>query len=352
MSISASQSLKDRILLEADEKLTDSILCGLCREILIEPYTCNACVTNFFFFFFTYYARAHGGCVCKEPESSLSPSPKIVLKMLAKRRFSCRNASQGCNEILYYENVSDHEAGCRLRLAMCSHNGCGLSLPMLRLAEHEKSCEFREVPCRFCEIPVVLANAARHEETCPRSLKRCPGCMIELHQIDLQAHTESCDKVFLRCNFCAGVFSNADFAAHDKAACLRKAIFEYRESSLRVLKALNEEAVALLARLKAQEVGLKLVCARCGLFACEAQLSLCGQCRSAFCEGCKKGNGICEECGEILCPACLEGSVKKNKCFLCEQKGGKSTSAAGAAVKKTNPLKSINDSELLIKMKQ
>ena len=87
----------------------DSIICQICKNIIIEPTMCIHCKC--------VYCRA---CInrwrlidAKCPLRCVNPNYKIsqdMCKILSKLKFKCKN----CNKIFNYKKIKNHFSGCNI----------------------------------------------------------------------------------------------------------------------------------------------------------------------------------------------------------------------------------------------
>ena len=125
---------KDRAI--AEGRSIQEILCSACGEVVWKPVSCKQCRTIFCYqcspwvgvvgqlvTFFTG-KKPHGTKNCTEfTETTL---PDVNNRTLAKTKFRCCYAPNGCLQECYYND----------------------------LIAHEKICKFEEIPCSICTYPI------------------------------------------------------------------------------------------------------------------------------------------------------------------------------------------------------
>lgn len=323
-----------RFVLEtSSERVNDCLICGLCSGVAFRPKCCNSCLQTFCSQCIEAVFAVKGECPCGDA-TQVVDAPKLILKMLSKRQFYCVNRTQGCEELIPYENVAEHETACRFKLKGCRNPECDIRMLECQIDEHQAVCQFNKVECRFCRLEVTVKNQQNHEGDCDWSIKVCTGCQTQMKKADLAPHTDVCPKVKLRCPHCEIEFCRPEFEVHDPLGCLQAIIFSYETMSNVRIHELRGQIRALLDKTKILDRYLHVQCFECKAFACESQLSGCYMCRKQFCDNCvKKAVDDCLECKAPTCIGCLEFSSKKNKCYTCEDKSKKFNSSSYVATR-------------------
>jgi uncharacterized protein YqgV (UPF0045/DUF77 family) len=72
----------------------------------------------------------------------------------------CIYIDRGCQEILQLQHIDNHEATCGFTPAVCTNQGCGVTLNQRDLIHHQSEiCEFRKLKCHSCgEMTKTLAD--------------------------------------------------------------------------------------------------------------------------------------------------------------------------------------------------
>ena len=80
--------------------------------------------------------------------------------MLNELNIHCIYIDRGCQEILQLQHLDNHEATCGFTPAVCTNQGCGITLNQRDLIHHQSElCEFRKLKCHSCgETTKTLAD--------------------------------------------------------------------------------------------------------------------------------------------------------------------------------------------------
>ena len=253
----------------------------------------------------------------------------MILKLLAKRKFRCSFFPDGCQQVRFYEGLTEHEAYCIFRRVKCHNLDCVIELPENKIKEHQRVCEFNKVPCRHCAEGILLKQRRQHEERCDQAPAVCPGCDFELLRRDLFHHIDVCELVKIECPYCHKQLTRTEMSFHDQIQCLRSEITEFVKGSQGVIADLKKQVQFLLEKIQKKDKYFQLICSICKMFACESQLEECQQCRTQFCCTCSKlVLKNCSECRGFICNSCISCSSDKSKCFQCEEKVKRTTSSS------------------------
>jgi K+/H+ antiporter YhaU regulatory subunit KhtT len=84
----------------------------------------------------------------------------MVKDYLNELKIHCVYNNRGCQEILQVQHLDNHEAKCGFTPAICTNQGCAVTLNQRDLIHHQSElCEFRKLKCHSCgEITKTLAD--------------------------------------------------------------------------------------------------------------------------------------------------------------------------------------------------
>jgi hypothetical protein len=84
----------------------------------------------------------------------------MVKDILNELNIHCIYIDRGCQEILQLQHLERHEATCGFTPAVCTNQGCGVTLNQRDLIHHQSEvCEFRKLKCHSCgEMTKTLAD--------------------------------------------------------------------------------------------------------------------------------------------------------------------------------------------------
>ncbi len=135
--------------------VNQNFLCLICFNVLKDPVLCSKNQHCF--------CR---GCITKHLENSqrcptcgddltvetLAEPQRMVKDYLNELPTRCVFIDRGCQEIVQLQHLDRHEATCGFTPAVCTNQGCGVTVNKRDLIHHEsEQCEFRKLKCHSCE---------------------------------------------------------------------------------------------------------------------------------------------------------------------------------------------------------
>ena len=346
------QLTKERLLISKSEKISETIICTICKNILLNPHTCDECLNTFCQICITKITKEKKTCVCGQNEEKIKKAPKLILDMLSKKRFFCYNKKEGCEKILEYEKIQNHEKTCEFRLVNCKNKNCQILKKTSEISKHENSCEFNIITCKFCKNKIIQKQKKTHEQNCDESIKICHGCKSQIKKKILQKHIENCQKIKIKCQHCEILYLRPQYNKHNSIQCLKNLIYDYDSISIKKIRNLKNEIEGVLDKLTKNEAFLKNNCSHCNKFGCSANLEKCFLCKVFFCSHCAKG--VLKNCGDCkmrFCGECLEFSESKGKCFLCDDKEKKVFCSSSLFCRRYGPLEERKGEEGIVRYK-
>ncbi len=143
--------------------LNRNFICLICFNVLKDPVLCPRNQHCF-----------HRGCITKHLENAkrcptcadeltvetLIEAPRMIKDILNELNIRCVYNERGCHEILQLQHLERHEATCGFTPAVCTNQGCGVTVNQRDLIHHESEvCEFRKLKCHSCgEMTKTLAD--------------------------------------------------------------------------------------------------------------------------------------------------------------------------------------------------
>ena len=99
-------------------------------------------------------------CADELTEETMTEPPRMVKDYLSESKIRCVYHDRGCQEIVQLQHLDRHEDSCGFTPAVCSNEGCGVSLNKRDLIHHESElCEYRKLKCHSCgETTKTLAD--------------------------------------------------------------------------------------------------------------------------------------------------------------------------------------------------
>ncbi|CAB4034659.1 RING finger 151-like, partial [Paramuricea clavata] len=143
--------------------ISRNFLCLICFNVLKDPVLCpknqhcfcRGCITKHL-----ENSRRCPTCADELTVETLTEPPRMVKDCINELNIHCIYIDRGCQEILQLENLERHEATCGFTPAVCTNQGCGVTLNQRDLIHHQSElCEFRKLKCHSCgEMTKTLAD--------------------------------------------------------------------------------------------------------------------------------------------------------------------------------------------------
>ena len=143
--------------------LNRNFICLICFNVLKDPVLCprnqhcfcRGCITKHL-----ENAKRCPTCADELTVETLIEAPRMIKDILNELNIRCVYNERGCHEILQLQHLERHEATCGFTPAVCTNQGCGVTVNKRDLIHHESEvCEFRKLKCHSCgEITKKLAD--------------------------------------------------------------------------------------------------------------------------------------------------------------------------------------------------
>ena len=156
---------QSRLVLGPNEKIDESLLCGICQEVPFHPEECVTCQNMFCSECITAWIEKKAKCPysCPPPYQSSRPH-KLIRQALSALKYTCKNKENGCEEVLAMESIEKHEGKCGFGKIKCPiSEECKEEMMRKELEEHEKICEYFMIKCEKCEFSVARKLFANHD---------------------------------------------------------------------------------------------------------------------------------------------------------------------------------------------
>ncbi|CAM9556909.1 unnamed protein product [Lampetra planeri] len=102
----------------------------------------------------------------------------------------------------------------------CPNKPCGHRGELRALQEHQLRCEYAQVPCVRCEMPVCRRDLAKHEEQeCMRRIVTCLHCCEKMAYQDSKNHEQMCPLVVVNCKHCQQELIREQLGPHLEVDC-------------------------------------------------------------------------------------------------------------------------------------
>eukprot|EP01113_Clastostelium_recurvatum_P034436 TRINITY_DN4671_c0_g2_i2.p1 TRINITY_DN4671_c0_g2~~TRINITY_DN4671_c0_g2_i2.p1 ORF type:complete len:464 (+),score=55.75 TRINITY_DN4671_c0_g2_i2:35-1393(+) len=113
----------------------------------------------------------------RQPRGKNAPTPLkgAFLRTYNNLKLKCPNECDGWTGFI--GDLDSHlSSWCRLSVAVCPHEGCGLKTTREDMDTHVRICDYRIVACPHCEDIMIQASLADHVSSiCLSALVECPS---------------------------------------------------------------------------------------------------------------------------------------------------------------------------------
>ena len=144
-------------------KVNRNFLCLICFNVLKDPVLCprnqhcfcRSCITKHL-----ENSRRCPTCADVLTVATLAEASRMVKDYLNELDIHCVYKNRGCQDVVQLQHLKRHEATCGFTPAVCSNQGCGVTVNKRDLIHHESEvCEFRKLKCHSCgEMTKTLAD--------------------------------------------------------------------------------------------------------------------------------------------------------------------------------------------------
>ena len=153
--------------LDKYENLLQILKCKICLNILLNPYDCSKCGNSFCFSCINKLKESDKACPFGCTDYEIMPSSFAIKKFLNQLHFTCLNKENGCNEIISYNNIEQHDKNCEYINSICPNNQCGKKLPWYLLKNHlQNECLYTLFECEKCHLKLNRKELEPHNKLC------------------------------------------------------------------------------------------------------------------------------------------------------------------------------------------
>ena len=160
-------SISRVIDLDKYENLLQILKCKICLNILLNPYDCSKCGNSFCFSCINKLKESDKACPFGCTDYEIMPSSFAIKKFLNQLHFTCLNKENGCNEIISYNNIEQHDKNCEYINSICPNNQCCKKLPWYLLKNHlQNECLYTLFECEKCHLKLNRKELEPHNKLC------------------------------------------------------------------------------------------------------------------------------------------------------------------------------------------
>ena len=153
--------------LNKHEKILPILKCKICLNILLNPYDCSKCGNTFCYKCINKLRESMVKCPFGCIDYEIMPSSFAIKKFLEQLKFTCLNKDNGCNEIIPYNNLEQHDKNCSYINSICPNSQCGLKVPWNLLKNHlQNECMYTLFECPNCHLKLNRKEYPTHNKIC------------------------------------------------------------------------------------------------------------------------------------------------------------------------------------------
>ena len=140
-----------------------NFICSICFNVLKDPVLCRrnqhcfcrGCITKHL-----ENSRRCPTCADELTVATLAQPSRMVKDYLNELDIHCVHKNRGCQDVVQLQHLERHETTCGFTPAVCSNQGCRVTVNKRDLIHHESEvCEFRKLKCHSCgEMTKTLAD--------------------------------------------------------------------------------------------------------------------------------------------------------------------------------------------------
>jgi len=143
------------------ETVDPNFICLICQNILWKPVACNACLNHFCKSCISNWLPKKNTCpICRATYQESRPAP-IMISLVSKLQFTCKNKQNGCEVKISYDTLEKHEKECSYENAKCL--GCHWSVLRKDKTNHEAACGEICYLCTECNGIVKKKDEISHK---------------------------------------------------------------------------------------------------------------------------------------------------------------------------------------------
>lgn len=157
---------RERVINTHDHGILNELLCPICFCLLWKPRSCSTCQHLFCYQCIqTWLNENINTCPLCRSLYEEKLAPPLIQSVLSHYSIRCRNSSFGCQGILSYDCLEQHEnLECKYLTKKCSI--CEQFILEVDLKEHKNSCKPLVMQCPFCQYSIKTELFDYHYEAC------------------------------------------------------------------------------------------------------------------------------------------------------------------------------------------
>ena len=146
--------------------VAEELLCAICQGLLWKPHSCASCQHLFCRGCIETWRTVNpNSCPYRCTPYEEKRAPPSIQSLLSRLSIRCRNASLGCEAILLYNALEQHEAvDCEFLTKTCPV--CGVNILVDEFDEHQRGCEPPTRQCFLCKSMIDRDMFVEHLKVC------------------------------------------------------------------------------------------------------------------------------------------------------------------------------------------
>ena len=175
-----------------------NFLCLICFNVLKDPVLCptnqhcfcRGCITKHL-----ENSRRCPTCADELTVETLAEPNRMVKDYLNELKIHCVYIDRGCQEIVQLEHLDNHEAACGFTPAVCTNQGCGVTLNQRDLIHHQSElCEFRKLKCHSCgEMTKTLVDMEKRIANVEKNMPTNETMKTEIKNVEKNMEKNAAD---------------------------------------------------------------------------------------------------------------------------------------------------------------
>lgn len=171
---------------ELETKLT-MLSCFICKSVLMKAVMASCCGSRFCEECIEFSQRSGISACPKCGEELETYTDSRVRKMIDQLQAYCINKPE-CAEQGKIGDLINHVVQCPYGVGDCPF-GCDEAMLRKDFSAHERVCEKKLLPCKYCKVKVHESLQAEHwERSCTKRPLKCKYCGTELSRNKLTEH--------------------------------------------------------------------------------------------------------------------------------------------------------------------